>query len=444
MRSVEYSPQSQDPPPATVSPGAESGGDFAAMEMAACSKAVGSRFLVIPTNRIFPFARMLVALFLWLYFSGPLFAQSQQPWWYTLEQGKMEFRKGDYGNALLAFEDARRQRRAMYERMERSLIDLLSIGEVRRLGDSLDWVERYIEERHYAAAGEALNELYYRVPKGGLNNSAAAALTSLGALKDYPEAEYWIGETYRIEGELSLALGQFQKAYELRGLFENKGFDTELLYKIAAIRKTLREYNEMERTLLLVLAADNLWIGQAANVQPGEGRREPAGAIPASASPSFARQAMTRTLENDGVNHFLILYRYNNPLTEEAHRLLGFYYYESGRHSRAQEHLMFSFLIQNTIIIEEVLRRQYDFSFSTLEALAEEINRSPLLSEYAEEVGYYKTAYYLGMSLFGNGKTAAAGSLWSFLGGQRGAGEWQSRARNQLESPHIERVVEMP
>ena len=386
--------------------------------------------------------------------AGTLYAQNEQTWWYTLERGKLSFRNGDYGDALLAFEDARRQRRAVYERMERNLIDVMSIGDVRRMSDSLDWVERYIEERHYAAAGEALTELYYRVPKESFKNSAAAALAALSALKDYPEAEYWIGETYRLEGELTLALKQFQKAYELRSLFENAGFNVELLYKIAAIRKTLREYNEMERTLLLVLSADRLWAGDAAAAPDGE-QLEPAGTIPAGVSPSFARQAMTRTLENEGVDRFLTLYRYNNAVTEEAHRLLGFYYYASGRHSRAQEHLMFSFLIQNTTIIEEVLRRQYDvfgedprrqqdFSIRILEVLAPEMNRGFLLPAYAEQVEYYKTIYFLAVSLYGNGKTAAAQSLWSFLSGQSAAGEWQRRAQGQLQTPHIERVVEMP
>ena len=91
--------------------------------------------------------------------AGTAFAQvpADQPWWYILERGKNQFRSGDYGNALLSFEDARRRRRAMYERMERDLIDFLSVREVRGLGDSLDWVERYARERFYASAAAALS-----------------------------------------------------------------------------------------------------------------------------------------------------------------------------------------------------------------------------------------------------------------------------------------------
>jgi tetratricopeptide (TPR) repeat protein len=332
------------------------------------------------------------------------------------------FRQGDYSNALLTFEDARRQRRAMYERLERHLINLLSITEVRRIGDSLDLVERYIGERRYADAAGALAELYYRIPKESFNNSATAALTALGTLKDYPEAEYWIGETYLVEGELRLAQSQFQKALDLRQLLENPGFATELLYKIAAICRTRQDYNEMERNLLAILSDDKLWAGGG----------------------TFEKQSLTRVLENNGINRFLTLYRYRNNESEQAHRLLGLYYYASGRHSRAQEHLMFAFLIQNTVIIEEVIRNRYDYTFTTLEALVPEINRYPLLAGYAEKNEYYKTAYYLGASLYGNGKTAPAREFWTFLSAQNTAGEWQARAAGQLRSPHVESLVEMP
>jgi tetratricopeptide (TPR) repeat protein len=354
-----------------------------------------------------------------------------RPWWYTLEQGKRAFRDGAYGDALLAFEDARRQRQAQFTRMERDFIDLLSIPEVRRLGDSLDRVETYIAGRNYAGAATALGELYYRVPRERLNNSAAEALAALGSLKDYPEAEYWIGETYRAEGELGVALSQFQKAYSQRKLLENPGFEVELLYKIADIRKVRQEYTEMERTLLDIITGPN-----------AEGA--PRDSLWTSGDASFAKNALSRTLENDGVDRFLILYRYNNTPVERAHRLLGYYYYAVGRHNQAKEHLMFAFLIQNTVLLEEAIRSRYDYAFTDLEALLEHIRRNSLLAAYLESVDYYKTAYYLGTSLFATGKLTSARPFWTFLSGRRDAGEWQGRAQTQLRSPFVERAIEMP
>ena len=351
------------------------------------------------------------------------------------------FRQGDYGHALLTFEDARRQRRTMYDRMEKDLIDLLSVSEVRRMGDSLDWVERFIEDRRYAAAADALEELYYRVSKDSLQNSASAALSALGALKDYPEAEYWIGEVYLTEGELGLALDQFQKALSMRSLLENPGFTAELIYKIAGIYRIRREYNEMERTLLSILSSDTLWAGGGNGTDATDRPPQPDAV---TQRVSFARQAMNRTLENDGINRFITLYRYANAECEKAHRLLGFFYYDTGRHSRAQDHLMFAFLIQNTRIIDEVIQRRYDYTFTGLESLAVEFTRNQLILDYIEKNEYYKTAYYLASSLYGNGKTTTARNIWNFLSVQSRAGEWQTRAASQLRSPRVEPALEMP
>ena len=384
-----------------------------------------------------------------LLFSTPVFAQLSSasqtgtiPWWLSLEYGKQRFRAGDFGNALLFFEDARRARRAMYEKMERDLILLLSVNEVRRIGDSLERVEQYSYDRYYTAASAALEELYYRVPKSSLNNSANAALAAIGRLKDYPEAEYWIGEVYRAEGELSLALSQYRKAYSMRENLEDPGFRVTLQYKISGLLRTRTEYTEMERTLLSIINEyDTLWINAnlaQTNIASGGNSNIPY----AQASSSFARTAMTRTLENDGITRFMELYRYNNNTVEQAHRILGFYHVNLG-HNSAGQHLMFAFLIQNTIIIEEIRQRQYNYAFVSLSALMQEVNKNNLLLSYINEVEYFKTAYYLAASLYRAGSTAIARNLWEFLALQPQAGQWQSRAVSQLRNPQTEPITEI-
>jgi hypothetical protein len=219
----------------------------------------------------------------------------------------------------------------------------------------------------------------------------------------------------------------------MRDNLEDPGFSTALRYKISSIHGTRQEYTEMERSLLYIINdLDTLWINSNATETSYQ-----------QASASFARSAMTRTLENDGVNRFLELYRYNNLQVEQAHRLLGFYYASTGRPS-AQQHLMFAFLIQNTIIIEEVRRRQFDFIFTDLPALAREINRSALLLSFVDEVEYYRTTYFLAASLFRNGRLPIARTLWEFLATQPQAGEWHGRAIEQLRSPRHELIVERP
>jgi tetratricopeptide (TPR) repeat protein len=349
--------------------------------------------------------------------------EAERPYWFTLERGKLYFRNGAYGDALSAFEDARTQRSAMYTRMERDMISLLSIPEVRRLGDSLEQVEAYIADRNQINAARALEELYYRVPREALEGSARNALAQFKRLQDYPEAEYWIGETYRVEGELRIALGQYQKAYEHRELLENPGFAVEICYKIADIHRVHQEYTEMAAVLERILAEDSLW---------------------SQDSETFVRRAMSRTLENDGIDRFLTLYRYNNSAVLRAHELLGFYYYTTARHNRALEHLLFAFLIMNTVLIEDLTRDQFDYSYTTLDVLLTGALRRPERAAYMERMEYFRTMYYLGTSFFGSGKLNAARDFWRILARRPEAGPWRGRAETQLRSPFVEQALERP
>jgi tetratricopeptide (TPR) repeat protein len=357
--------------------------------------------------------------------------QNERPYWFFLEQGKLYFRNGAYGDALIAFEDARRTRRTMYTRMEQDMIELLSLTEVRRLGDSLELLETYIAERKQEKAASVLAELYYRVPKASLENSVNRALQETGRLKDYPEAEYWIGEIYRAEGELGIALDQYRKAYEQREFLETPEFEVEILYKIVDILKTREDYNEMVRWAEEILEGTS----------PGGSPRD---TLWAGASSLFTVNAMSRIMETGGINRFLTIYRYNNSAVEAIHRILGFYYYASGRYDRAVDHLQFAFLIQNTLLIEELIRNRFDFTFTTLEGLLADSLKRPPLAEYIEEVEYYKTLYYLGSSLYAAGKLTPAREFWTFLSRHPQAGEWRVRARNQLRSPFIEAPREKP
>jgi len=363
----------------------------------------------------------------------PANAQIRQPWWYTLEQGKLLFGNGSYGDALMAFEDARRHRLAQFTQMEDDLILLLSVPEVRRLEDSLEYLEMYIADRLEARAAAALAELYHRVPKDSLNGSVKRALEELNRLKSYPEAEYWLGETYQAEGELALALRQYERAWEVRSLLETPGFDVDILYKIMDIYRLRRQYQEMEKR------ANEIIRGKGPTGIP----RDSLWAQDNSSGSYQIRAAMARNLENDGITRFLSLYRYNNIVTEKAHRVLGFFCYSSNRYPLAAEHLIFAFLIQNSVLIDEAIRRQFDFTFTTLENLISTVGSKPEISSFLEETEYYKTIYYLASALHATGKNRPAMQLWTFLARNSQAGEWGERARRN-PAPIIESSVEMP
>jgi tetratricopeptide (TPR) repeat protein len=300
--------------------------------------------------------------------------------------------------------------------MEQDLINVLSIGTVRRFGDDLKLLETYIEKEFRADAAEALKELYYRIPKDALHNSSKAALSRIGLLKNYPEAEYWIGEVYRMEGEFVIALSQYRKALNHQTLLENPLSGTDILYKIADLQRIRREYPEMTKTLDEILKADKFW------------SRE-----------SFNRSNMLRSLETNGINRFLVLFRHNEPAMEKAHRVMGLYYYDNGRHDRAVDHLLFAYLIQNTVVINALLQNQYNYTFTDLSVLQNDIGKRQDILTYLDETEYFKTMYYLANSLYGIGRRSLAREIWIFLG-DHGSREWRSRAWAQLNNPQLDQI----
>lgn len=345
------------------------------------------------------------------------------PYWYTLEQGKQLFRGGDYGNALLKFQDAKLQRKELYNSFREKLIQLLSRPDLLPLGDALDKVEGYVALKKIDDGQKILPQLFRILPKEGLKNSCKEALAQLITIQAYPEAEYWIGEVFRVEGELNLAIGQYKLAYSLKELLEVPNFSIQILYRLSDIYVIKKQYLDMENSLTEILKQDALWTDTAK---------------------SYMRTIMLRTLEEKGIDSFLTLYRYDNGLMEQAHRQLGMYYYTTGRHPRAVEHLAFAFLIQTTTLIESQKRRQFDYTFTTFKDLLSAVAKKPELTDYAKQVEYYRTLYYLGAALYAVGVQSTAMEVWKNLETQKEAGEWRDRSISQIKHPHVEAVQEKP
>jgi tetratricopeptide (TPR) repeat protein len=377
---------------------------------------------MIKTNRPEFQVPWLISLLFTLYLSvvpgDPCWAQQRKedPWWITLEEGKRSFRNGSYGDALRSFENARESKKNYFAKMEKNFIAALSSHEARKLKDDLDLLEIYIQREFQISAQDALNELYYRVPRDTFRNSAKAALAALGNLKNYPEAEYWIGEVYRMEGEYNIAIKQYGKALDKKNLLEYKELELEILYKTAGLQQTRRDYVEMVKAYEDLLKNDTLWSKE-----------------------SFTRSNLQKSLETNGMNRFLLLFRHNEPSMERAHRTMGFYYYTNGRHDRAADHLLFAFLIQNSVIIDAVLRAEYDYKFTTIPDLLRDIAKRRDLLAYINETEYYRTLFYLANSLYGINRNAPARELWTFLS-NNAPGEWQARAASQLRSPKLDPI----
>ncbi len=351
------------------------------------------------------------------------------PYWRLLEDGKVLFDKGQYGDALLSFEDAVRTRKGYYEKLGGDLVQVLSLADFRRLGDSLDAVEKLLGEKKLEDAAQALR-VAKNASKSRLNGSASAALDTLNTLRDYPEAEYWIGEVFRVEGENDLAIGQYNKAWEHRANLDVPDDAVHFLYAEADILLDKGNYQGREEILGRIIDLYPLWLGSGS---------------------SFAKSAMERTLRDEGIDALLRLYRVEPSLALDAYRELGLYYYSTGRHDRATTALMAAALISSSVLLDTLGRQGGEFVYTSLaDALNLDRNLRPSnpavwrLRAYLDQVDYYGVLYYLGSSLFAQGYRRSAEGLWRVIGSSKQAGDWATRAKLQLLHPTIEAPLERP
>ena len=104
---------------------------------------------------------------------------------------------------------------------------------------------------------------------------------------------------------------------------------------------------------------------------------------------------------------------------------------------------MFAFLIQNTVLINEVMRRDYDFSFTSLENLMRLVGSNRELQAFIDETEYYRTAYYLASAHYAAGRIRPSRELWNFLANRPNAGEWGERAR-RTPAPFLDGMIDTP
>ena len=348
---------------------------------------------------------------------------AQDQYWMLLEKGKNLFRDTLYGDALLYFEDAVRTRKDLFQKANENLIAALSFSELRAKADDLSAVEKLLREKKLEDAEKVLALVYKLVPRESFGNSVKAVLDKLKALQAYPEGEYWIGEVFRIEGETTIALAQYRKALNNKALFEIPDDARQLLYRMADLQSLRREYKAMEESLEGILADDELWSDPAR---------------------SFTRTAMERTMMNDGLDRFLVLYRHHAPFAYRAHRDLGIYYYRTGRHDRASRHLMFAFLIASTIILDELRYTDNEYTFSTFSESLNAALKNEATRNYMVSNEFSMTMYYFGAAQFANGQRKTADELWRGIPASAENGEWRSRALRQLASPFVEPTTLVP
>ncbi|PKL25458.1 MAG: hypothetical protein CVV47_05215 [Spirochaetae bacterium HGW-Spirochaetae-3] len=392
--------------------------------------------------RLRAFAPVLAFLLLAL----PCGAQSYrsrdgEPAWLSLERGKRAFTAKDFGVALVHFDEAIAVRRDSYASAIVRLEQALQTKAGKSGGDSIrsvlsafateDFIQRdydrlaagrpstskpllealrkeRISDSHRAFIDVLLLVLEYR-PMEGLDDSIADLRKNVQLLSDYPEAEYWKGRVFFVEGELDLAEIQYKRAYAMAPSLEIPEKRYTILYSMADLYSARSDFVAWENVMRAIVD------GNDAVIDP------------------YLREAMMNTLVNVGFNRFMTLYRIEPSYSLEANSALAAYYLERGR-AAAAEHAAIAVSMTMTKAIALLKTKDRDFEWNGLDDFVKRADASKDVSAFLFDAGWPRQMLTLADALYVAGARETARYLWRGLVAG-GAAPYAAVASSRLSDP---------
>ena len=238
--------------------------------------------------------------------------------------------------------------------------------------------------------------------------------------KTFPEAELGIGLVYEHEGESALAITHLSTAISQRKLFYIPQDYYSALYALAEIDSRAKDYRGYENALVSIVEEDRQF-------------SDPTLAV--------SRPAYRRTLENDGLDKLVLLYRLPDDFSLVAHMDLGIFYVRTGNYSDAADHLMFSTLKIISTAITGVLEIDPNYQFTTMVDLLDRVAASRSVESYIQDRKLFENLYYLAAALYGQNFVDRASEIWELVASRPDAGTWASRANSRLRHPTLEPLL---
>ncbi|HEY9593020.1 MAG TPA: hypothetical protein VHE79_00985 [Spirochaetia bacterium] len=236
----------------------------------------------------------------------------------------------------------------------------------------------------------------------------------------FPEAEIGLGDIYFEEGETGLAVAQYQKAYNMRKYFYIPDQQYGVLYKLARVYESQRQYKQMEDALTTIEADDRHFV---------------------ETDTYKLRTQVAKLYRERGLNRVLTLYSFDDTLFAAAHSKLGWFFYRTGRYTQATEELLFSVIYRTGALAKMLHERDVDYGFTTLGDFLAAVEKSADLQEYAATYDLYKDLYYLAGATFADGLPEHAVELWKILAASSSAGAYRDLASRQVKKPWIEPLI---
>ncbi|MGI5099754.1 hypothetical protein E4N70_05620 [Treponema vincentii] len=320
-------------------------------------------------------------------------AESVEYPWHLLEQGRIAYEEREFGQALLLFREAREMHKTQVQAQYDYLFSALKVHQVRAAGDLISDVYRVLEKRQDYEACAILDRIFLVHPPAYFDKSMSALLEWLKKSDVYPECDYLIGKVYELEGELTQSRRFYQLAWEAREFLYIPDMRFEIIYSLAQISGLLKQYDDQEKYLLLILTEDSVY---------GTTNAE---------SPTL--RAMIHTIKNEQtVEKFFSLYRHHNDIALRAYIELTDIYLRAEEYDRAFRTALLGADIAVTYLSDTLKKVDFMYRYSDFSDLLLRIGMNSEILQWTETKQIWNVFLQFADLLYRQGFVVQANDLY--------------------------------
>ena len=345
--------------------------------------------------------KKLTVMWFVILFSAGLYAQrapvpSPEYPWHLLEQGKVAYEEREFGKALLLFSEAREIRKTQVAAQYDYLFSALKPQQVRAVGDLIADVYRVLEKRQDYEACAILDKIFLTHPPAYFDKSISALMSWLKKSGVYPECDYLIGKVYELEGELAQSRRFYQAAWESREFLYIPDMRFEIIYSLSQISGLLKQYDDQEKYLLLILTEDPVY--GTTSVE------------------SATLRAMIHTIKNEQtVEKFFSLYRHHNDIALRAYIELTDIYTRAEEYDRAFRTALLGADIAVTYLSDTLKKLDFMYTYRDFSDLLLRIGANNEILQWTETKKIWEVFLQFADLLYRQGFVIQASDLYHKL-----------------------------
>lgn len=328
-----------------------------------------------------------------------------------LEKARNAFESGDYGNALKLADSSKIARKKQVEWEIFTLQNSLKPVEVRHAGDSISDILPVLEKRQDYEALGIINRYEKKYPSK-IENSSKKLLEYIRNKKEFPEADYLIGEIYRIEGEYDIAEKCLLTAWTNAANLDIPDEQYDILYSMAAISLVKKDMRSYESNLLNVVAQDSNYTDE---------------------NKLNSMMMLIRKGEAGGVEKFFKMYRSDCYKAINAYSALSEYYEDAGDKDKALKTGTLCVLTGFTKMYNIVKQRNPDFEYTDLSSFIQQVSTYTDINEWGIKNNVWRSFNFFADMTYNEGDIQFSKELYTVISESSPEKYWKDEATIALK-----------